>query len=44
MMNDQPSLNTDATKIGYEVSFTRNFYTPPPLRTLEELSAEILAS
>src|SRR5487761_1264068 len=32
-----------ATKIGYEVSFTRHFYKPQPLRTLEEISADILA-
>jgi type I restriction enzyme M protein len=31
------------TKIGYEVSFTRHFYKPQPLRTLEEISADILA-
>ena len=31
------------TKIGYEVSFTRHFYKPRPLRTLEEISADILA-
>jgi type I restriction enzyme M protein len=31
------------TKIGYEVSFTRHFYKAKPLRTLEEISAEILA-
>ena len=31
------------TKIGYEVSFTRQFYKPQPLRTLEEISADILA-
>ena len=30
-------------KIGYEVSFTRHFYKPQPLRTLEEISADILA-
>jgi len=30
-------------KIGYEVSFTRHFYKPQPLRTLEEISANILA-
>ena len=29
--------------IGYEVSFTRHFYKPKPLRTLEEISADILA-
>jgi type I restriction enzyme M protein len=31
------------TKIGYEVSFTRHFYQPPRLRTLTEISADILA-
>jgi type I restriction enzyme M protein len=30
-------------KIGYEVSFTRYFYRPQPLRSLEEISADILA-
>ena len=32
----------DDTKIGYEVSFTRHFYQPPQLRTLAEISADIL--
>jgi len=36
-------IKEDATKIGYEVSFTRHFYEPQPLRTLEEISADILA-
>ena len=36
-------IKVDATKIGYEVSFTRHFYKPQPLRTLEEISADILA-
>ncbi len=31
------------TKIGYEISFTRHFYQPPQLRTLAEISADILA-
>jgi type I restriction enzyme M protein len=31
------------TRIGYEVSFTRHFYQPPQLRTLAEISADILA-
>jgi type I restriction enzyme M protein len=30
------------TKIGYEISFTRHFYQPPKLRTLAEISADIL--
>jgi type I restriction enzyme M protein len=29
--------------IGYEISFTRHFYKPRPQRTLEEISADILA-
>ncbi len=36
-------IKEDATKIGYEVSFTRHFYKPQPLRTLGEISADILA-
>ena len=30
-------------KIGYEISFTRHFYKPQPLRSLEEIRADILA-
>ena len=33
----------DSVKIGYEVSFTRHFYKPQPLRALEEIRADILA-
>ena len=29
-------------KTGYEISFTRYFYKPQPLRTLEEIRADIL--
>jgi len=36
-------ITEDATKVGYEVSFTRHFYKPQPLRTLEQISADILA-
>ncbi len=36
-------IKEDAAKIGYEVSFTRHFYKPQALRTLEEISADILA-
>ena len=36
-------IKEDATRIGYEVSFTRHFYKPKPLRTLEEIRADILA-
>ena len=36
-------IKQDATRIGYEISFTRHFYKPQPLRTLEEISADILA-
>jgi type I restriction enzyme M protein len=33
----------DSVKIGYEISFTRYFYKPQPLRTLEEIRVDILA-
>ncbi len=36
-------IDANATKIGYEISFTRYFYRPQPLRTLEEIRADILA-
>ena len=36
-------VDKDATKIGYEISFTRYFYKPQPLRTLEEIRADIEA-
>jgi type I restriction enzyme M protein len=36
-------IKEDGTRIGYEVSFTRHFYKPQPLRTLEEISTDILA-
>ena len=32
----------DSVKTGYEISFTRYFYKPQPLRTLEEIRADIL--
>ena len=37
-------IKEDATKIGYEISFTRHFYQPQPLRTLDEIRADILAA
>jgi type I restriction enzyme M protein len=33
----------DSVKTGFEISFTRYFYRPQPLRTLEEIRADILA-
>ena len=32
-----------SVKIGYEISFNRYFYKPEPMRTLEDIRAEILA-
>ncbi|RJP82584.1 MAG: SAM-dependent DNA methyltransferase [Desulfobacteraceae bacterium] len=34
---------SDKVKIGYEISFTRYFYRPQPMRSLEEIRADILA-
>ena len=33
----------DSVKVGYEISFTRYFYRPKPMRTLAEIRADILA-
>ena len=33
----------DSVKTGYEISFTRYFYKPQPLRSLDEIRADILA-
>ena len=32
----------EQVKTGYEISFTRHFYKPKPMRTLEEIRADIL--
>ena len=34
---------SDTVKLGYEISFTRYFYKPKPMRTLQEIRADILA-
>ena len=36
-------IDESKTAIGYEISFTRYFYKPKPLRTLEEIEADIRA-
>ena len=36
-------INLESVKIGYELSFNKYFYEPAPLRSLEEVTAEILA-
>ena len=33
----------DSVRIGYEISFNRYFYKPQPMRTLDEIRADILA-
>ena len=38
-----PGTKPTAVKVGYEISFTRYFYKPQPMRTLEEIRADILA-
>jgi type I restriction enzyme M protein len=36
-------IDGEKTQIGYEISFARYFYQPAPLRSLEEIRADILA-
>ena len=33
----------ESVKVGYEISFTRHFYKPQPMRPLEEIRADIVA-
>ena len=33
----------DSVRIGYEISFTRHFYKPKPMRSLEEIRVDIVA-
>ncbi|MDE2715504.1 MAG: class I SAM-dependent DNA methyltransferase [Chloroflexota bacterium] len=40
---DDAWYRADSVKVGYEISFTRYFYKPKPIRTLKEISADILA-
>jgi type I restriction enzyme M protein len=40
---DEAWINLDSVKIGYEISFNKYFYKHKPLRSLEEVTAEILA-
>ena len=35
-------INLDSTKIGYEISFNKYFYTHKPLRSLEEVGKDIV--
>jgi type I restriction enzyme M protein len=35
-------IDDTKTKVGYEISFTRHFYKPQPMRTMEEIRADIL--
>ncbi len=34
-------IQAGSTRIGYEINFNRHFYKPAPLRTLEEIRADI---
>lgn len=40
---DEAWINIDQTKIGYEVSFNKYFYQHKPLRSLEEVTRDILS-
>ena len=35
-------IDGEKTQIGYEISFARYFYQPAPLRSLEDIRADIL--
>jgi type I restriction enzyme M protein len=35
-------INNDKTEIGYEISFTRHFFVPPEMRSLESIKQDLL--
>jgi len=39
---DEAWINLDNTKIGYEISFNKYFYKHTPLRSIEEVTADIM--
>lgn len=40
---DEAWINLDSVKIGYEISFNKYFYRHKPLRSLEDVTADILS-
>ena len=36
-------IDSEKTLVGYEISFTRHFYRPAPMRSLDEIKADIYA-
>jgi len=42
ILTQEAWINLDSTKIGYEISFNKYFYTHKPLRTLDEVARDIL--
>jgi type I restriction enzyme M protein len=36
-------IDESKTQVGYEISFTRHFYKPQAIRTLDEIRADLLA-
>jgi len=41
--NSDAWIDPGKTLVGYEISFTRHFYRPEPMRTLDEIKADIFA-
>jgi type I restriction enzyme M protein len=39
---DETWINLNSVKIGYEISFNKYFYKHKPLRSIEEVTADIL--
>ncbi|MEM9101824.1 MAG: class I SAM-dependent DNA methyltransferase [Pseudomonadota bacterium] len=39
---EQAWINLDSTKIGYEISFNKDFYCHKPLRSLEDVASDII--
>ena len=42
-MRRTPGTTPEAARVGYEINFNRHFYRPQPMRSLDEIRADILA-
>ena len=43
LMLPMHGIDHSKTQIGYEISFTKHFYKPVPLRTLDEIKMDLIA-
>ena len=42
-MQRMPGTTPSNVKVGYEINFNRHFYKPQPMRSLDDIVADIIA-